>query len=419
MPFTTSTRPPGVTSSRISSLDIAIPHALPARFALLGSLLIGGLACAEQARAPSEAAEAAGADTPSGTPVCAAAGPAGGPLSDSTTVGLTDSPCDIRTVPVTVLRASEDGSRPDPGSSVVMASDGRFVTTSRYTTAILEWSPDGEFVQSVGREGEGPGEFSPRGALVLFMGPADSVFVLDGAQRWSVFAPDLTFVRSFTGERTGRGRGGVHVVDGRGILTTGRPFVSSADRQFVMTTFDGTTSRAFGPSSESSQRYTRMSAPDDDGVWVLPESGTRGIVLERWSFDGEKLASLEYDAPWLPIDGYPDSDIQGEPDLPDFDAVHLDPDGLLWVPVGARDPRWRAIDGPERADVAGELYDGRLVVINPRSAEVVASLRIDSPFDQAPPFERFISGRRAYRTTVDSIGNESLEIVDVYLVDGG
>lgn len=383
-----------------------------------------GLGCEPIPERPSEITFA---DSAPSSPGCPDPGAEAPHITDQTVVlEPVGAFCDIVVVPVVRLEGSLEGSPPVPGRRVVVTSDGRYYTTSGYSQQILEWTADGRFRRAVGSAGEGPGEFSPRGALLLFVGPRDSLFVLDGGQRWTVFDPDLNYVRTFLGRFHGRNDETLHVVEGRGILTTGdlRVGSSESDASFHWMEFDGSPGTSFGPSREvaasGGPREERASAADAGGLWVVPPNGARrGFALERWTYEGRRTRVLERRVPWLPPDGYSEADASGEPHLPEYDLVHLDGEGLLWVMVVVRDLRWRPVSGEERQDLTRELYDGRLEVIDPKAGRVVASYRYDGPPDEVPPLDFLGDGRRAHRVVEDALGLTAIEIFDVHLVQGG
>ncbi len=73
--------------------------------------------------------------------------------------------------------------------------EGRICLRGYFSTHVHAYGPDGAFLKTLGREGEGPGEF--KGINGMFVGPGDSLFVLDHlALRLSVFGPDREFARS-------------------------------------------------------------------------------------------------------------------------------------------------------------------------------------------------------------------------------
>lgn len=80
-------------------------------------------------------------------------------------------------------------------SSVTRLSDGRIVVANSGTHELRIYSSEGRYLQTIGREGEGPGEFE--GSLWVDRIPGDTLVVWDqGSERISVFSPDGEFVRS-------------------------------------------------------------------------------------------------------------------------------------------------------------------------------------------------------------------------------
>ena len=76
---------------------------------------------------------------------------------------------------------------------VDVLSDGRLVITNRGTHELRMYSPEGEFVGSIGGEGQGPGELIYPSQT--WVGPGDSLFVR-AFQRLSVFEGTGVFARS-------------------------------------------------------------------------------------------------------------------------------------------------------------------------------------------------------------------------------
>jgi hypothetical protein len=75
----------------------------------------------------------------------------------------------------------------------VELSDGRIAVTDNGTRQLRIFAPDGTFLASFGREGEGPGEF--RNIQVMGTVGSDTLVVLDSRQRrTSRFHPDLGFL---------------------------------------------------------------------------------------------------------------------------------------------------------------------------------------------------------------------------------
>ena len=101
--------------------------------------------------------------------------------------------------PMVDLAVTGTGAMHEFGAVVGMArfSDGSLAVADRRLNEVRLYSSEGDFLLSVGREGEGPGEFS-RGIKAMANATGDTVLVLDWASRVSAFGPDLAFVNTFS-----------------------------------------------------------------------------------------------------------------------------------------------------------------------------------------------------------------------------
>lgn len=85
-------------------------------------------------------------------------------------------------------------------TAVVTGADGRIYVADAQAAEIRVFSPAGEFLSRLGRDGEGPGEF--RDVSGLGIAPDGGIAALDGQLgRVSLFRADGEFVRSFRLER--------------------------------------------------------------------------------------------------------------------------------------------------------------------------------------------------------------------------
>ena len=75
----------------------------------------------------------------------------------------------------------------------VLLSDGRIVVANGGTSELRFFGPDGRWVKSVGRHGDGPGEFRDLGWLDA--GAGDTLRTYDWVRRLSVFSPEGDLVR--------------------------------------------------------------------------------------------------------------------------------------------------------------------------------------------------------------------------------
>jgi hypothetical protein len=300
-------------------------------------------------------------------------------------------------------------------TEVARDSRGRFYTTSRRGEPVEVWDSLGKHVATVGRSGSGPGEFSGW-PLSLFIDVGDTLHVLDGLGRWSVFDSAFNSVRTFTAARAFRTS---TLIDGGPLVFTSSVSWGEPDAAFYRMTRDGRPDGSHGKSDVSSSFGSgRLSSTGPDHtIWIAPAPGTgKGFVLENRSINGELLNVVERDAPWLPLTGYSD-----EPNVPTFRTLHVDDDGLLWVALSVKDPRWQARKPGESPAAAsrrkGELYDMRFEVLDPRTGSVLASVRYDdmSESELAPIYSVGRSSRLFWGSSSDSLGQKTLTVYSLQL----
>ncbi|MEW5915409.1 MAG: 6-bladed beta-propeller [Gemmatimonadota bacterium] len=77
---------------------------------------------------------------------------------------------------------------------VARLSDGRISVANRLPSEIRIFSEDGRFVRSLGRNGQGPGEFNP--VLWRLLRSADTLIGIDNSGRAQLFGPSGDLVRS-------------------------------------------------------------------------------------------------------------------------------------------------------------------------------------------------------------------------------
>ena len=93
------------------------------------------------------------------------------------------------------LESSVPGMEPMPGSKVAKDARGRFLVAPVVTPGtIAVFDSAGSFVKSLGRSGDGPGEF--REVSAIQQGSADSILVLDSNGRITVVDPELELSRT-------------------------------------------------------------------------------------------------------------------------------------------------------------------------------------------------------------------------------
>jgi len=111
--------------------------------------------------------------TPSGQPCSLSQGMGRSLTPADTVLRIPPISCRVVASPALELSGSPDGSWPDPGLGMIAQdSRGRLYTGSGWQAGrgeVVVWDSDGKFIRTIGRLGQGPGEF-PAGLLFLYVG---------------------------------------------------------------------------------------------------------------------------------------------------------------------------------------------------------------------------------------------------------
>jgi len=150
-------------------------------------------------------------------------------VANAAPLGAEHLPWTLDTVPIVDLGAREDDPH-EQFSGVVIPlrlSNGHIVVATSGTSELRFFDPTGTWLHTIGRSGEGPGEFRSLGWLAL--GPGDTLRTYDwNLRRLSVISPAGKFVRSFDLASPGPRRGAIPlaVLTGGTILAGSTPFVT-------------------------------------------------------------------------------------------------------------------------------------------------------------------------------------------------
>ena len=204
-------------------------------------------------------------------------------------------------------------------------SDGRVVVGNGGTRELRVFDPQGQWLHSIGREGEGPGEF--RGFARFHIGAGDTLYINDmRLRRLSVFSPDGNFQRSMLlqapTEMTGLRTAGV-LLDGRVIARTQRGFTSQAKEGIRRDTVSVLVFDGAGRLNDTVGQYPGREE------WIIRSE--KSVSISDWPF-GKDIVTLTHQS--LIIAGTTDS-----PEL-----LTLQADGTL-----VRIVRWAASDLPVTA----------------------------------------------------------------------
>jgi hypothetical protein len=311
------------------------------------------------------------------------------------------------------LASDWEGSVPDPSTPVTINSRGEFLTRTHSPGEFAVWDSTGAFLRTVGRDGEGPGEI--KGWPGIQVDPWDSVHVRDSKYRWSVFAPDFTFVRMMP--NGGELRTDSHalflesdtIIDAIGIKYPGGP----SGLFSLFSRSDGGFGRSFGevlPTDRTLPRRHLAQGPDDT-FWAIPGYAYRA---EQWTVSGERVRVVERWADWFPR-GLDDSgwNRADEPPPPVITAIHHDQvEDLLWVRLMVPDPRRLPVEEAPESVVAAVAYhyDVIVEVLDLQSSRVLASHRADG---LEGSILGFLKDGRGYRLSEDEDGFWSIEILSL------
>lgn len=316
------------------------------------------------------------------------------------------------------LEAVADGSRPDPGQTVLADSDGRFISANApgWTSVISIWDRRGRYLSSFGREGEGPGELSSRGALSLFIDRRNNLHVRDGAQGWSVFSPEQEFLRRVPANHMGGLPRTTIILDGGSAVASDGLLGRDRGHYFRMADSTGALLRTFGPVNPGSIGTGRrpITYAGGESFWAGPaEEGADAYVLEEWGVDGELRRTLRRDVPWYGWNGRRETS-------PVVRQLHITQGGLLYVMVvRPTDDYAKALSRGERVsreqrDILTEVV---LEVIDTRSGELLASEVFSaSRAREVIPRGLFRGSLVGYRYAEDEGPLPFVEIIELELV---
>ena len=326
------------------------------------------------------------------------------------------------------LEAVADGSRPDPGPTIVVDSDGRFITTnaSGWKAVISVWDARGRYLYSFGGEGDGPGELTGRGALNLLIDGRSRLHVRDGSARWSVFSPDHEFIRRVPAHVMG-GLPGMTIILDSGSALASDGVVSSRSHHFRVADSTGALERAFSPVAQGSAggEMREITHFGGDTFWAGPGSqGADAFLLEEWGIDGELRRTFRRDAWWWRWSGEAATSTRVR-------SLHIARNGLLYAVASSPTDEYvkeyarmreRTRTGGEQTEVQdwpslGEMSEHIVEVVDTRSGELLASeVYTARQLSEVVPMSFFRGSLVGYRYNSGDGGLPFVEIVTLELV---
>ena len=257
---------------------------------------------------------------------------------------------------------------------------------------------DGRVDRVIGRKGSGPGEFrSGNHGIVV----GDSMLVLDWQElRATMMGPDLKpgrIIRLRPGIGDIRALRWPSLLVTHGYMSESRPPNSSLHR-LSMDKGETQLLSSFGPQGSGGsmgiQEVYQTLGHARDGIWTA-YWGKPQFML--WDTNGALRTSLIRRLDWFTGEAKPTLGWSKTAPTPTTGAIREDSEGLLWVFVHTPSPTWgkawetppiRMGGGSEyamRAVGYDKLYRTYVEVIDPRTARVVTTHRIDGYVMQALP----------------------------------
>lgn len=322
---------------------------------------------------------------------------------------------------------------------VVRNSRGHYFVASPGSDArVFKYDSTGRFLKLIGRRGQGPGEFTGISDIAISAG--DSLLVFARGNRLLVFSSEDRFAREVRLELSARSiPSGGFLRDGR-IVTSGvTTKASGVGLALHLLSVEGTYLRGVcGPSVLRDGRNQPLLnrvfwlAPDD-GVWAIEPGNYR---IERCDVTGQTTMILVGQPAWTNI--RPVSELDAKAPQPiamirtkkipggkeadhgisaplsrdilpvtAFDNIWTDSIGRVWLSARVPDIDWRTSLGPngERDEYSDALYDTQVEIIDPRTAQVIASTRL--------PF-RTVDALGGNRLAASAESPEGLLVIDIW-----
>lgn len=210
--------------------------------------------------------------------------------------------CVVRLTPVAIVGSATDKELLREGDRLLALRDGGFVAWGG-DGPLLRYDAKGRYVGTLGRTGEGPGEYESVRSATLARGDSVAIF---GYGR-------LTIISATTGRgRTTRSPGAIQAFRLR-MLPSGDALIqhyAGAPGPFVVVAPDGTVRKSFGPPAGQvtlpgnrqmpdydAQQYLIATAPSG-GFWAASINYRYG--LQRWSTSGAVLQTIRRVPSWWP-----------------------------------------------------------------------------------------------------------------------
>ncbi len=247
------------------------------------------------------------------------------------------------------------GEREGPGrvgrpSAMAVDSSGRYYVAHGdggfAATRIWVFDKDGAFLRTIGRDGDGPGEYRLISRIDCLAG--DTLVVFDTRlRRRTTLAPDDSVIATQPYQVSGF-MNSSFLLDGRMVVNEHQRTPAGAGYPLQVVDREGQIVRPLGsvrPEYRLGEpyKYQRPTSVGADGatVWTI---GRGDYLMELWDTTGNRLAALQREVEWFePYVLGRDITPNGPPPLPAVGLFSADGAGRLWVAVRVPSDNWRAV----------------------------------------------------------------------------
>ena len=257
---------------------------------------------------------------------------------------------------------------------------------SALATAPLVFADDGRYLGAL-RGDRAPADRAHQ-PLFTRIGPGDSLWVFDNAQRVAIFDSARRYVRTIVVASPGLDAS-IPLTDA--VVLPGGRFAATTEGHAIMQLFDanGVVVRDIGVQEAGGSPPTsarHMALAPDGTLWTTTIYGR--WRLEHWDTTGKLLNAIEPAANWL-VDSiaahrlwYPRAD---QPPPPLIRGIWLDAVGRIWVVGEVADRRWKEgfvagdSGAPNRDDhIEPDRYLDTIVEVrDPQTGQLIATARFD------------------------------------------
>ena len=291
----------------------------------------------------------------------------------------------------------EGGAIGDGAAKPHVNFDGTFLIIagpSVFSREIFFAGRDGAIAHSVGRKGEGPGEY--RNPMHVMESDSFFLVVDPGLGRITyLHKPSLDFDRTVRIPGRITGVTPVSFSDGSYVMWASIGTREAAGYGLHHVSSDGQILRSFGPPPRGSVHA--LSASGDTAVWI----GFDDYRIEKWDIEGILLSALIREAEWVKPEV---SSTEPGDWVTWLTGLWEDRDGLLWAHTAGRKKRSAPAIGVE---LDPRDVESIVEVLDPVALTVVAQSRMPGRRDLAVPGSGFYSAGRRSTT-------EGLVLTDVW-----